>query len=158
MELFPSNSNIDFMRARHVTLAVFAALVIGALALLATRGFNFALDFTGGTVVEVEFGQPVDVEAVRSKLAGAGYENPVVQTFGSGNDISIRLQPPKGEGAQAAPSTAKLGADILAAAQTAGNPGRVVRADVVGPQIGSELAWNGLYAAILVMLGFLGYI
>src|SRR5688572_20204954 len=148
------------MRIRHVALAVFGAAVLAALVLLATRGFNYALDFTGGSVVEVEFGKPVDVEAVRQRLAASGFENPVVQSFGGGNDIVIRLQPPKVDGDKAteAASTAQLGADILAAAQTADNPGRVVRADVVGPQIGSELAWNGFYAALFVILGFLVYI
>ena len=157
MELFPSNSKFDFMRLRHVALAVFAAAVLASIALLVVKGFNYALDFTGGAVVEVEFEKPVEVEAVRRKLAAAGFENPVVQSFGSGNDLVIRLQPPKEAGTEAV-STSKLGADILAAAQETGNAGRVVRADVVGPQIGSELAWNGLYAAIFVMLGFLGYI
>jgi preprotein translocase subunit SecF len=157
MELFPSNSKFDFMRLRHVALAVFAAAVLASITLLVVKGFNYALDFTGGAVVEVEFEKPVEVEAVRRKLAAAGFENPVVQSFGSGNDLVIRLQPPKEAGTEAV-STSKLGADILAAAQEAGNAGRVVRADVVGPQIGSELAWNGLYAAIFVMLGFLGYI
>jgi preprotein translocase subunit SecF len=158
MELFPSNSNINFMRLRHGFLAVFGVLVLAAIALLATRGFNYALDFTGGTVVEVEFAKPVDIEAVRHKLAEAGYESPIVQSFGSGNDIVIRLQPPKEGSTEAAPSTARLGADILAAAQSADNPGRVMRADVVGPQIGSELATNGILAAVFVAIGFLIYI
>jgi preprotein translocase subunit SecF len=160
VELFPSNSNINFMRIRLLALAVFATLVLVAVGALATRGFNYALDFTGGTVVEIEFADPVDVEAVRQKLGAAGFENPVVQTFGSGNDIVIRLQPPaEGEGeTEAAPSTAQMGATILAAAQTADNPGRVVRSDYVGPQIGSELAMNGIYAAVFVALGFLAYI
>ena len=69
MELFPSNSNIKFMKARHAAIGVFAALVIGAVAALAFKGFNYALDFTGGTVVEVEFEKPMDVEGVAS---GAG--------------------------------------------------------------------------------------
>ena len=95
MELFPSSSNINFMRARHVTMAVFAALVLAAVALLVARGFNFALDFTGGAVVEVEFEKPVDVEEIRKRLAAAGVENPVVQSYGSGNDIAVRMQPPE---------------------------------------------------------------
>ena len=160
MELFPSDSNINFMRARHVTTAVFAAFVLAAVALLAVRGFNFALDFTGGAVVEVEFEKPVDVEDVRQRLAAAGIENPVVQSYGSGNDIAVRMQPPEVADGQpvAAESTSKLGADILAAMQMPDNPGRVVRADVVGPQIGDELAINGALAAAFVIIGFLAYI
>ena len=73
MELFPSNSNIKFMKARHAAIGVFAALVIGAVAALAFKGFNYALDFTGGSVVEIEFEKPADVEAVR-KRAPAIYD------------------------------------------------------------------------------------
>lgn len=160
MELFPSNSNINFMRIRHAALAVFAGLAVLAVVALATRGFNYALDFTGGTVVEVEFAKPIDVEGVRARLNAAGFDNPVVQTFGSGTDIVIRLQPPEvtGDGPLEATPTEQTGTAILQVAQTADNPGRVIRSDFVGPQIGNELALNGMYAAIFVTLGFLAYI
>ncbi len=162
MELFPSNTNFNFMRFRVVSLAVIGTLCLAAVFFLATRGFNYALDFTGGTVVEIEFEKPVDVEDVRARLSSAGFENPIVQTFGGGNQIAIRLQPHAAEGddgqARAAPSTQQTGNAILAAAQTADNAGRVVRSDFVGPQIGNELAMNGIYAAVFVTLGFLAYI
>ncbi|KFN44346.1 hypothetical protein N790_10605 [Arenimonas malthae CC-JY-1] len=161
MELFPSNSNINFMRARHAALAVFVILMVAAIGALAAKGFNYALDFTGGTVVEVEFEKPMDVEGVRQRLDAAGYDSPIVQTFGSGNDIVIRLQPPEqeeGAGPQEATPTEQTGTAILQAAQTPDNPGRVIRSDFVGPQIGNELALNGVYAAVFVALGFLAYI
>ncbi len=161
MELFPSNSNINFMRIRHGALLGFALLAAIAIGALVTRGFNYALDFTGGTVVEIEFEKPADVEGVRERLNAAGYESPIVQTFGSGLDIVIRLQPPEVEddaGPQAAPSSEQTGTAILQAAQTPDNPGRVIRSDFVGPQIGNELALNGIYAALFVTLGFLVYI
>ena len=158
MELFPSNSNIKFMKARHAAIGVFAALVIGAVAALAFKGFNYALDFTGGTATEIEFAQPVDVEQVRERLEAAGYTGAVVQTFGAGNDIVIRLQPQEPDAESEAPQREYSGAAILAAAQPEGNPGTVLRSDFVGPQIGNELALNGLYATIFVALGFLAYI
>lgn len=161
MELFPSNSNINFMRARHAALAVFVVFMVAAIGALAAKGFNYALDFTGGTVVEVEFEKPMDVEGVRQRLDAAGYDSPIVQTFGSGNDIVIRLQPPEAEegaGPQEATPTEQTGTAILQAAQTPDNAGRVIRSDFVGPQIGNELALNGVYAAVFVALGFLAYI
>lgn len=161
MELFPSNSNINFMSARHVFIGLFATLMLVAVVALATKGFNYALDFTGGTVVEIEFEKPADVEGIRSRLDAAGYSSPIVQTFGSGNDIVIRLQPPEmaeGAGPEAPPPAEQAGTSILAVAQTPDNPGRVIRSDFVGPQIGNELALNGIYAAIFVTLGFLAYI
>ncbi len=158
MELFPSNSNINFMRLRHVTLAITAFICVSALVLLATKGFNYALDFTGGTATEMKFERPVDVEQVRTRLEAAGFEGAVVQTFGSGNDIVVRLQPEAVVEGKPALTGEQGGAAILAAAQTADNPGVVLRSDFVGPQIGNELAINGVYAALFVAFGFLAYI
>lgn len=158
MELFPSNSNINFMRLRHVTLGLTAFVCVAALVLLATKGFNFALDFTGGTATEIKFEQPVDVEQVRERLEAAGFEGAVVQTFGSGNDIVVRLQPEAVVEGKPALTGEQGGAAILAAAQTDDNPGVVLRSDFVGPQIGNELAINGVYAALFVAFGFLAYI
>lgn len=158
MELFPSNSNVNFMRLRHVTLGLTAFICVSALVLLATKGFNFALDFTGGTATELKFEQPVDVEQVRERLEAAGFEGAVVQTFGSGNDIVVRLQPEEVVEGKPALTGEQGGAAILAAAQTADNPGVVLRSDFVGPQIGNELAVNGIYAALFVAFGFLAYI
>lgn len=161
MELFPSNTKINFMGARHLLVGVFALMIATAVVALATKGFNYALDFTGGTVVEIEFEKPADVEGIRTRLDDAGYASPIVQTFGSGNDIVIRLQPPEAEeGAppEAAANMEQSGQAILAVAQAPDNPGRVIRSDFVGPQIGGELALNGIYATIFVALGFLAYI
>lgn len=158
MELFPSNSNINFMRLRHVTLGLTAFVCVAALVLLATKGFNFALDFTGGTATEIKFEQPVDVEQVRERLEAAGFEGAVVQTFGSGNDIVVRLQPEAVVEGKPALTGEQGGAAILSAAQTDDNPGVVLRSDFVGPQIGNELAINGVYAALFVAFGFLAYI
>ena len=158
MELFPSNSNINFMRLRHVTLGLTAFICVAALVLLGTKGFNFALDFTGGTATELKFQQPVDVEQVRTRLEAAGFEGAVVQTFGSGNDIVVRLQPEAVVEGKPALTGEQGGAAILAASQTDDNPGVVLRSDFVGPQIGNELAINGVYAALFVAFGFLVYI
>jgi preprotein translocase subunit SecF len=161
VELFPSNSKINFMKIRVAALIVFAALAVVAIGALATKGFNYALDFTGGTMVEIEFQKPVDVEGVRTRLGDAGYKGAIVQTFGSGTDIVIRLQPPEveeGAGPVEATPSEQTGTAILLAAQTPDNPGRVIRSDFVGPQIGGELALNGMYAAIFVAIGFLAYI
>ncbi|WP_154659562.1 protein translocase subunit SecF [Arenimonas composti] len=149
------------MSASKPAMAIFFVLVLVAFVGLATKGFNYALDFTGGTVVEIAFEKPADVEGVRERLEAAGYSSPIVQTFGAGDDLVIRLQPPETDDErplESAPASEKVGAAILAVAQTADNPGKVVRSDFVGPQIGNELALNGIYAAVFVALGFLAYI
>src|SRR5690606_6607761 len=97
LRLIPATPNIDFMRLRWVSVAVFALLTIATIAAIAGKGFNYALDFTGGTVVELRFEQPADVDGVRQRLADAGYPGAQVQTFGSGSDLLVRLQPRDGE-------------------------------------------------------------
>jgi preprotein translocase subunit SecF len=153
VELFPSNSNFNFMRARLVSLAIAFIIMFVAFGAMATNGFNYALDFTGGTVAELRFTKPTDAEQVRKRLQAAGFENPIVQTFGTANDIVIRMKPREGDG-----DAARGGETIVRAAQTADNPAKLLRSESVGPQIGKELAINGMYAAMFVVLGFLAYV
>ena len=85
--LIPFDTNYDILRWRLPSLAIALALMVAALVLIPMKGFNFALDFTGGTVAELKFEKEPDLERVRAALEGAGYSNPVVQTFGAANDI-----------------------------------------------------------------------
>ena len=155
MELFPSNSKFNFMRVRVASLAVAMVLMLIAFWAIGFKGFNFALDFTGGTAAELRFDVPVDVEQVRRGLQEAGFESPVVQAIGTGNDIVVRLKPRESDGDAAAGGQA-----IVRAAQAAAAPAKLLRSgyESIGPQIGKELAINGMYAAIFVVLGFLVYV
>ena len=155
LNVFPYDSAIPFMRMRWGAVVLAALLIAISIGSIATRGFNFALDFTGGTVTELRFEQPVDVDEVRARLQSAGYDGAQVQTLGSGNDLLVRLQPKQDDGPGATSRTAD---DVLAAASVPGNPGTVVKSDFVGPQVGDELALNGIYAMLFVGLGFLMYI
>ena len=152
--VFPYDSNINFIRLRWLSLGVALAIMLVAIGAMATKGFNFALDFTGGTVTELRFDKPVDVDDVRARLEKVGYGNAQVQNFGSGNDLLIRLQPKEG----AAASNANTPADVQRALAFQGNPGKVLRSEFVGPQVGKDLAMNGLWALIFVVVGFLAYI
>jgi len=158
--LIPFDTRFDFMRGRMLALVVGFSLMLAASILMPLQGFNFALDFTGGTVAELQFEQAPDLEQVRSELEAAGYANPVVQTFGSATDVMVRLQPEgaaAGEAAVAAAASATGGA-IAELLGTPDNAVTVVRSDFVGPQVGKELATNGVLALFFVMLGFLIYI
>jgi len=95
--LFPYDSNVDFMRLRYVSIAIAALIMFVAIGAMATKGFNFALDFTGGTVTELKFAKPADVDDVRQRLAANGFAGAQVQRFGSSSDVLVRLQS-KGEG------------------------------------------------------------
>jgi preprotein translocase subunit SecF len=155
VELFPSNSNFNFMKARMVSLTIAVVIMFVAFGAMGLKGFNYALDFTGGTAAELRFDQPVEAEQVRRGLQEAGYESPVVQSIGTGNEIVVRLKPRASDGDAAASGEA-----IVKAAQAAAAPAKLLRSgyESVGPQIGKELAWNGLYAAVFVVLGFLAYV
>ncbi len=158
--LIPFDTNYDILRWRLPSLAIAFALMVAALVLIPMKGFNFALDFTGGTVAELKFEQEPDLERVRAALEGAGYSNPVVQTFGAANDIVVRLQPREAQGGEAAlqESAAATGGAIADLLGEPGNAVTVVRSDFVGPQGGQELAENGVLAMFFVIVGFLVYI
>lgn len=155
--VFPLDSNFDFMRMRWVSLSIALLLLLVAVGAIAGKGFNFALDFTGGTVTELRFERPVQVDDIRSRLEAAGYGSAQVQTFGSGNDLLVRLQPKSSDepGSDVTHSTTQ---DVQRALAIPGNPVTVLRSEFVGPQVGKDLAINGVWALIFVVVGFLIYI
>ncbi|QOW20384.1 protein translocase subunit SecF [Lysobacter ciconiae] len=156
--LIPNVTNIDFLRLRGASFVVSIILLAVSVGAIAFNGFNFALDFTGGTVTELRFEQPVDVNDARKRLADAGYGSAEVLTFGSGNDLLVRLQSGE-EGADGDLETNdRTARQITNAVSTPDNPGTVMRSDFVGPQVGKELALNGIWALIFVVVGFLVYI
>lgn len=156
LHLIPNNTRFDFMRLRWVSLAISVILAIVCIGAIATKGFNYALDFTGGTSVELRFQKPVDVDGLREHLEAAGFENAQVQSFGSSTDALVRLQPSEGK---TDPETInRIADDVVKAASTADNPATKLRSEFVGSQVGEELTRNGIYAAIFVAIGFLVYI
>lgn len=155
--VFPYDSKIDFMRVRMVSLVVAALLMFVALGAMAVNGFNFALDFTGGVGVELRFAKPVEVEAVRSRLASAGYDHAQVQSFGTGTDLLVRLQ--EKEGASAADSVpTSIAQEVQQAASTPDNPAEVRSSAEISAQVGKELRDKGILALVFVVVGFLIYI
>ena len=157
LNLIPYGSKFDFMRLRFVSVAIAALLTLGAIGAIAFQGFNFALDFTGGVGIELRFAKPVDVDQIRNKVSAAGFDNAQVQTFGSGQDILIRLQD-KGQGTQSASDTGSIAQDVLRATSTADNPAEIRSSATISAQVGKELALNGIYALLFVIVGFLAYI
>lgn len=153
--VFPYNSTIDFMRLRWVSLTIAALIMFVGIGAMFTNGFNLALDFTGGTSVELRFAQPVKVDAVRSRLATAGYESAQVQTLGTGTDLLVRLQPKTGVNQG---DSSQVAEEVVRIVSTSDNPAQRLKSGYVGPQIGKELALNGVYALLFVVLGFLIYI
>ncbi|MEX0386504.1 protein translocase subunit SecF [Spiribacter onubensis] len=151
MDFFKREPNIEFMVHRGRAAVFTALLVAAAIAFLLFRGLNLGLDFTGGTLVEVGYPEAVDLAEVRSTLAAGGYDDAVVQTFGTSRDILIRLAPDAGEGD--ALSNAVL--DTLREANPAAELRRV---EFVGPQVGEELAEKGGLALLYALGGILIYV
>jgi preprotein translocase subunit SecF len=157
LTLLPNDANINFMRMRWVSITLAAVLMFGAIGAMAFQGFNYALDFTGGALVEVRTDQPVDIDDVRRNLDKQGYDSAQVQTYGAGNELLVRLQPREGESSDQATTHARAAVTSAVQASGASAP-QILRSEFVGPQIGRELARNGAYAMTFVVIGFLFYI
>jgi preprotein translocase subunit SecF len=155
--LFPHSPNVDFMRLRWVSTTLSVLLLVVAIGAMATKGFNFALDFTGGVGVELRYDKAPDVDDVRASLEKAGFDSAVVQTFGAGTDLLVRLQAPKKEGSTGT-DTESIGDAVAKAASLPGNAAEKRSSAEISPQVGKELAQNGIYAMLFVVIGFLAYI
>ena len=155
--LFPYDSNIDFMRMRWVSLTVALLLMVVALGAMGARGFNFSLDFTGGVGVELRYAKTPDVDKVREQLEAANFNGAQVQNFGAGNDLLVRLQA-DGKQAGGADNANSIGDAVAKAASLADNPAEKRSSSVISAQVGKDLALKGVYAVLFVIIGFLGYI
>jgi preprotein translocase subunit SecF len=154
--VFPYDSNIHFMRLRWISLVAAALIMFVGIGAMFTNGFNFALDFTGGVGVELRYAKAPDIDDVRASLARAGYANAQVQTIGTGTDVLVRLQPKQGGAATA--NVGSIGDEVARAASQPGNQAEKRSSASISPQVGKELALNGVYALLFVLIGFLVYI
>ncbi len=148
MEFFHKVTRFPFMHTRKVWYGLSAFLIVASLALVAIRGLNLGVDFTGGVVVETNFPQAPNIEGLRTALATAGVASAQVQAFGSSRDILVRLPPdPNAKGDQ-------IGAHILEIFSKIDAGAKLQRTEVVGPQVGQELFIKGGVAmgATLVLI------
>ena len=153
MKFLNRKTNIDFMSRRNIALAFSTVLIVISIVSLVMRGLNFGLDFTGGTLIEVGYTSAPNTAEVRENLASAGFDS-VVQTFGAATDIVVRIPPSEIE-----ESSAELSTRVLAALSQ-GVEGEIEmrRVEFVGPQVGEELAEQGILAVIYAMVGVFLYV
>ena len=144
---------IDFMRYAPVMLALSGLLVLISLISLATRGLNLGIDFTGGTLVEVQYPAPVELEQVHAALAGQGLDKAVVQYFGTRSEVLVRI-PASVTGSSGELSTRVLEALAIGQAEKVA----LKRVEFVGPQVGSELITNALLALLYAILAIGAYV
>ncbi len=157
-----ANINVDFMGKRKIALVFSALLILVSLGSLFTRGLNFGLDFTGGTVVVVHFDQGVVASEIREKLQNNGFPAAVVKNFGSNKDIEITLLPQESletDGdAEADSDESRLSNAVLDVLKQVDDSARISKADFVGPQVGKELVEQGSLAMLYAIIGILIYV
>ena len=152
MEFFKIRKDIPFMRHALIFNVISFATFVLAVFFLFSRGLHLSVEFTGGTVMEVGYTQAADVGKVRDTVAGLGFTDVQVQTFGSAREVMIRLPAQKGV------STAQQSERVMAALKVQDAQVELRRTEFVGPQVGEELAQDGLKALAMVVVGIMVYL
>lgn len=150
----PFGINFDFWGHRHVAYGLSLLVILASIALIATKGLNFGIDFTGGTLIEIRTEKPVDLTKMREDLNNLGLGDISIQEFGAPNDLLLRVQEQEGD-----ETVQKTAIDKVRANLDQGYaPVDYRRVEFVGPQVGDELKEQGIWAVILAMLGISLYI
>jgi preprotein translocase subunit SecF len=152
MEFFKIGRDIPFMRYALVFNVISIATFVLAVIFLFTRGLHLSVEFTGGTVMEVSYSQPADLGKVRGAVAALGYGDVQVQNFGTARDVLIRLPVQQGK------TSAQQSEQVLQALKAATPDVQLRRTEFVGPQVGQELATDGLKALAFVVIGIMIYL
>ena len=152
MEFFKIKKDIPFMKHALIFNAISFLTFAAAVFFLFTRGLHLSVEFTGGTLMEVSYSQPADLNKVRSTVAGLGFAETQVQNFGTARDVMIRLPAQKGV------SSAQQSEKVMAALQADAPDVTLRRTEFVGPQVGDELMEDGLKALAFVVVGIVLYL
>ena len=151
LRVVPPDTKIRFMSMHKINFALSVLMVLASLVLFAVKGLNYGIDFKGGILLEAHTEQAADLAVMRGKLDALGLGEVSLQTFGSDNDVLIRIE--EQEGGEAAQQRA-----IALVREALGAGVRYDRVEVVGPQVSSELFWNGMYALGASIIAIVIYI
>jgi preprotein translocase subunit SecF len=152
MAFFAGLQNIDFMRRRKIAGVFSIALVLASVALLLVRGLNFGVDFTGGVLVEVGYPKAVELNPVRDALSQGGFNQAIVQHFGSAREVLVRL-PQAEEG-----NPAQMSSSVMNALRQMDSTVEMRRVEFVGPAVGEELREDGGLAVLFALIAILIYV
>jgi preprotein translocase subunit SecF len=152
MEFFRIKRDIPFMRYALIFNVISLITFLAAVVSLSTKGLSLGVDFTGGTVLEVSYRQPPDLNRIRDRMVQIGFAEPSVQNFGTARDVLIRL--PVKEGL----SSAKLSELVMQELKQLDGTVELRRVEFVGPQVGKELLENGALALLFVSIGIVLYL
>ncbi len=161
MEIFNHDSNIPFLGMRKYSIAIAIFLMLASVALIATKGLNYALDFTGGVSMVVDYDQSVEIAEVRAALEKGGFDRAMVQSLGGTREVSIRMQPkddPSAVQAGGKVNLDKIAADVTRVLQVARPDAKLKSRDYSTPEVGAELRSDGTVAAVFVILGIMAYL
>jgi preprotein translocase subunit SecF len=152
MEFFKIRKDIPFMKNALIFNVISLATFLLAVFFLFSRGLHLSVEFTGGTVMEVSYSQPADLNQVRGVVSSLGYTDVQVQNFGTARDVMIRLPAQKGV------SSAQQSDKLMEALKAQNAEATMRRTEFVGPQVGEELATDGLKALAFVVIGIMLYL
>jgi preprotein translocase subunit SecF len=152
MELFRIKKDIPFMRHALIFNVISALTFVAAVVFLFSKGLHLSIEFTGGTVMEVAYPKAANIEDIRRTVDKLGYTDNQIQSFGTAQDVMIRLPAQKGV------NSSQLSEKVLAALTVQDNGVKLQRVEFVGPQVGEELAHDGLMALLMVVLGIMIYL
>jgi preprotein translocase subunit SecF len=152
MEFFKIRKDIPFMRYALVFNVISLITFLAAVFFLWQRGLHFSIEFTGGTVLEVSYAHPAEVDKIRDTLERAGFTDTQVQNFGSSRDVLIRMPLRAGQ------TSSDLSRQVLERLQADDKTAELRRVEFVGPQVGRELAENGALALLITCLGIVIYL
>src|SRR5262245_2894418 len=151
-DFFPHDLRLPFMRYKGLALALSIIAMALSLAVIWTRGFNYGVDFTGGTVIEVRSKSgAADIAGLREKLNGLGIGSVQIQSFGEDTDVLIRIEQQKG-------GEAEQKAAMVKVTQALGDQYEQRRYETVGPAVSSELRWTGFMAVVAGLLAIVAYV
>ncbi len=152
MEFFKIRRDIPFMRHALIFNVISFVTFLLAVFFLFSRGLHLSVEFTGGNLMEVSYAQPADLNAVREKVASLGFTDVQVQNFGTSRDVMIRMPAQKGI------SSSQQSDTVMAALKAVDASATLRRTEFVGPQVGDELAVDGLKALAFVVIGIMVYL
>ena len=157
MEFFRIKKDIPFMRHALVLNAISFITFLAAIFFLWHNGLHLSIEFTGGTVMEVSYPQAAPLDAIRGNVEKLGYADTQIQNFGSSRDVMIRL-PLQKDAQGKLISSADQSAAVMKALDPSTSGAKLQRVEFVGPQVGQELAMDGLKALIFVIIGIVLYL
>ncbi|MBF0309777.1 MAG: protein translocase subunit SecF [Magnetococcales bacterium] len=157
MELIHKRTHIDFVKLTPYSLFLSAVILIAGLVSYLYQGLNYGIDFSGGISIQLRFDAPAPIGPIRSSLDEMHLGDVVIQEFGSPNEVLLRIEAQKDESRKQS-ELAKEIVRKLAPLNVAGKDLEVRRVEFVGPQVGSELAWQGIMAVLYSLVAILIYV